>query len=295
MYVIKCATQLGAFAMKTITTQQITEAVRQLCMDVSYDLPQDVEAALEQGLAKEESSFGKYCLEQIIHNCHLAREHRQAMCQDTGIAVVYLYIGQDVHITGGSLADAVNEGVRQGYEDGYLRKSVVEEPLFERMNTGDNTPAVMHMELVPGDQLRIMVVPKGAGSENMGAMKMLKPADGLEGAKQFILDTVRNAGGNPCPPIVVGIGVGGTMEKAPMLAKQALTREIGSRNPNPLYAKLEDELLEAINNMGIGPQGLGGRVTALAVHIEYYPTHIAMLPVAVNINCHAARHKEVVL
>ena len=295
MYVIKCATQLGAFAMKTITTQQITEAVRQLCMDVSYDLPQDVEAALEQGLAKEESSFGKYCLEQIIHNCHLAREHQQAMCQDTGIAVVYLYVGQDVHITGGSLADAVNEGVRQGYEDGYLRKSVVEEPLFERMNTGDNTPAVMHMELVPGDQLRIMVVPKGAGSENMGAMKMLKPADGLEGAKQFILDTVRNAGGNPCPPIVVGIGVGGTMEKAPMLAKQALTREIGSRNPNPLYAKLEEELLEAINNMGIGPQGLGGRVTALAVHIEYYPTHIAMLPVAVNINCHAARHKEVVL
>ncbi len=295
MYVIKCATQLGAFAMKTITTQQITEAVRQLCMDVSYDLPQDVEAALEQGLAKEESSFGKYCLEQIIHNCHLAREHQQAMCQDTGIAVVYLYIGQDVHITGGSLADAVNEGGRQGYEDGYLRKSVVEEPLFERMNTGDNTPAVMHMEIVPGDQLRIMVVPKGAGSENMGAMKMLKPADGLEGAKQFILDTVRNAGGNPCPPIVVGIGVGGTMEKAPMLAKQALTREIGSRNPNPLYAKLEEELLEAINNMGIGPQGLGGRVTALAVHIEYYPTHIAMLPVAVNINCHAARHKEVVL
>ena len=295
MYVIKCATQLGAFAMKTITTQQITEAVRQLCMDVSYDLPQDVETALEQGLAKEESSFGKYCLEQIIHNCHLAREHQQAMCQDTGIAVVYLYIGQDVHIIGGSLADAVNEGVRQGYEDGYLRKSVVEEPLFERMNTGDNTPAVMHMELVPGDQLRIMVVPKGAGSENMGAMKMLKPADGLEGAKQFILDTVRNAGGNPCPPIVVGIGVGGTMEKAPMLAKQALTREIGSRNPNPLYAKLEEELLEAINNMGIGPQGLGGRVTALAVHIEYYPTHIAMLPVAVNINCHAARHKEVVL
>ena len=295
MYVIKCATQLGAFAMKTITTQQITEAVRQLCMDVSYDLPQDVEAALEQGLAKEESSFGKYCLEQIIHNCHLAREHQQAMCQDTGIAVVYLYIGQDVHIIGGSLADAVNEGVRQGYEDGYLRKSVVEEPLFERMNTGDNTPAVMHMELVPGDQLRIMVVPKGAGSENMGAMKMLKPADGLEGAKQFILDTVRNAGGNPCPPIVVGIGVGGTMEKAPMLAKQALTREIGSRNPNPLYAKLEEELLEAINNMGIGPQGLGGRVTALAVHIEYYPTHIAMLPVAVNINCHAARHKEAVL
>jgi len=176
-----------------------------------------------------------------------------------------------------------------------LRKSVVEEPLFERNNTGDNTPAVIHTEIVPGESLRIMVVPKGAGSENMGAVKMLKPADGLEGAKQFILDTVRNAGGNPCPPIVVGIGVGGTMEKAPMLAKQALTREIGSRNGDPRYARLEEELLEAINNMGIGPQGLGGRVTALAVHIEQYPTHIAMLPVAVNINCHAARHKEIVL
>lgn len=281
--------------MKTITVQQITEAVRQLCMDVSYDLPRDVEQALEAGLSIEESSFGKYCLEQILHNCHLAREHRQAMCQDTGIAVVYLTVGQDVHITGGSLVDAVNEGVRQGYEDGYLRKSVVDEPLFERQNTGDNTPAVIHTEIVPGDTLHILVVPKGAGSENMGAVKMLKPADGLEGAKQFILDTVQSAGGNPCPPIVVGIGVGGTMEKAPMLAKQALTRKIGSHNTDPRYAKLEDELLEAINNMGIGPQGLGGRVTALAVHIEYYPTHIAMLPVAVNINCHAARHKEIVL
>ena len=281
--------------MKEITVQQITAAVRHLCMDVSYDLPKDVEQALQDGLAKEESSFGKYCLEQIIQNCHLAREHRQAMCQDTGIAVVYLSVGQEVHITGGSLYDAINEGVRQGYEEGYLRKSVVYEPLFGRDNTGDNTPAVIHTELIPGDQLRIMVVPKGAGSENMGAMKMLKPADGLEGAKQFILDTIRNAGGNPCPPIVVGIGVGGTMEKAPMLAKQALTREIGSRNENPLYAQLEEELLEEINKMGIGPQGLGGRVTALAVHIEYYPTHIAMLPVAVNINCHAARHKEIVL
>lgn len=281
--------------MKMVTVQQITEAVRQLCMDVNYDLPRDVEQALEKGLQKEESSFGKYCLEQIIHNCHLAREHQQAMCQDTGIAVVYLSIGQDVHITGGGLIDAVNEGVRQGYEAGYLRKSVVAEPLFGRDNTGDNTPAVIHTEVVPGDALRIMVMPKGAGSENMGAVKMLKPADGLEGAKQFILDTVRHAGGNPCPPIIVGIGVGGTMEKAPMLAKQALAREIGSKNSNPLYAKLEEELLEEINCMGIGPQGLGGRVTALAVHIEYYPTHIAMLPVAVNINCHAARHKEIVL
>ena len=281
--------------MKIISVQEITSAVRQLCMDVNYDLPSDVEQALQDGLKREESPFGQYCLEQILSNCRMARENSQAMCQDTGIAVIYLEVGQDVHITEGSLYDAVNEGVRQGYADGYLRKSVVSEPLFERNNTGDNTPAVIHTEIVPGDALRIMVVPKGAGSENMGAVKMLKPADGLEGAKKFILDTVRNAGGNPCPPIVVGIGVGGTMEKAPMLAKKALTREIGSRNTDERYAKLEAELLEEINKTGIGPQGLGGRVTALAVHIEKFPTHIAMLPVAVNINCHAARHKEIVL
>lgn len=281
--------------MKTITVDAITDAIHKLCMDVSYDLPKDVEGALEEGLKREESPFGKYCLEQILDNCHMARENRQAMCQDTGIAVIYLKVGQDVHITGGDLTDAVNEGVRRGYDEGYLRKSVVMEPLFSRENTGDNTPAVIHTEIVPGDNLTITVVPKGAGSENMGAVKMLKPSDGLEGAKKFILDTIRNAGGNPCPPIVVGIGVGGTMEKAPMLAKQALTREIGSRNPNPLYAALEEELLEKINKMGIGPQGLGGKVTALSVQIEYYPTHIAMLPVAVNINCHAARHKEIIL
>lgn len=281
--------------MKTISAQQITQAVRDLCMDVNYDLPQDVEQALQGGLEREVSPFGRYSLEQIIHNCQLARSSRQAMCQDTGIAVVYLQIGQQVQIIDGEVAEAVHEGVRQGYGDGWLRKSVVAEPLFDRENTGDNTPAVLHMEMVPGDQLRIMVVPKGAGSENMGAMKMLKPSDGLAGAKQFILDTVRNAGGNPCPPIVVGIGVGGTMEVAPALAKQALTRTIGSRNEHPQYAALEEELLTEINKMGIGPQGLGGKVTALAVHIEYYPTHIAMLPVAVNLNCHAARHREIVL
>ena len=218
--------------MKSITVEEITAAVRQLCMDVSYDLPADVERALQAGLEREESSFGQYCLTQIIQNCQMARESRQAMCQDTGIAVVYLEVGQDVHIVGGSLTDAVNEGVRQGYEDGYLRKSVVMEPLFSRENTGDNTPAVIHTEIVSGENLRILVVPKGAGS---------------------------------------------------------------SRNPNPLYAALEEELLGEINKMGIGPQGLGGRVTALAVHIEYYPTHIAMLPVAVNLNCHAARHREVIL
>lgn len=281
--------------MKCISAGAITAAVKTLCMDVNYDLPADVEQALVKGLEQEESPFGRYSLEQILHNCQMARKTQQAMCQDTGIAVIYLEIGQEVHIEGGDLTEAVNEGVRQGYEEGYLRKSVVMEPLFSRENTGDNSPAVLHMQIVPGEQLKIMVVPKGAGSENMGAVKMLKPADGLEGTKQFILDTVRKAGGNPCPPVIVGIGVGGTMEKAPMLAKQALTREIGSRNPNPLYASLEKELLLAINKMGIGPQGLGGRVTALAVHIEYYPTHIAMLPVAVNLNCHAARHRQAIL
>lgn len=281
--------------MKTISVETITDAVRNLCMNVSYDLPADVEQALEQGLAKEESTFGKYCLEQIITNCHLARENQQAMCQDTGIAVIYVEMGQDVHIEGGSLYEAIHEGVRRGYADGYLRKSVVEEPLFDRTNTQDNTPAVIHADIVEGDTLKITVVPKGAGSENMGGLKMLKPADGLEGAKKFILDTVRNAGGNPCPPIIVGVGVGGTMERAAELSKKALTREIGSKNEDPRYAALEAELLEAINKMGIGPQGLGGRVTALAVHVEQYPTHIAMLPVAVNINCHAARHKEIIL
>ena len=281
--------------MKTVSVQEITAAVRQLCMDVSYDLPADVEQALQDGLKREESPFGQYCLEQILANCQMARESQQAMCQDTGIAVIYLEVGQDVHIIGGSLTDAVNEGVRQGYEDGYLRKSVVMEPLFSRENTGDNTPAVIHTEIVPGDALRIQVVPKGAGSENMGAVKMLKPADGLEGAKQFILDTVRKAGGNPCPPVIVGVGIGGSMDKAALLSKVALQREAGSPHPDARYAQLESELLEEINRLGIGPQGFGGRVTALAVHIETYPTHIATLPVAVTLNCHAARHKEIIL
>ncbi len=281
--------------VREITAQEITAAVRELCMRVSWDLPRDVEQALRQGYAREESSFGRYMLEQILQNCQLARERRQAICQDTGVAVLFVQVGQEVHIAGGSLAEAVNEGVRQGYADGFLRKSVVAEPLFARENTGDNTPAVLHTELVEGDRLRILLLPKGAGSENMGAVKMLKPADGLEGARRFILDAVRAAGGNPCPPIVVGVGVGGTMEMAPILAKKALAREIGSRNPDARYAELEEELLGEINRMGIGPQGLGGRVTALDVHIEAYPTHIAMLPVAVNLNCHASRHGEIVL
>ena len=211
------------------------------------------------------------------------------------MAVVFAEVGQEVHITGGLLSEAINEGVRQGYTDGYLRKSMVRDPLLERVNTNDNTPAILYTTLVAGDQLKLIVMPKGAGSENMGGIKMLKPADGLAGVKRFVVDTVRNAGGNPCPPVIVGVGIGGSMDKAALLSKVALQREAGSPHPDARYAQLESELLEEINRLGIGPQGFGGRVTALAVHIETYPTHIATLPVAVTLNCHAARHKEIIL
>lgn len=244
--------------MREIPVEQITETVKRLCIEAACNLPGDAEQLIKKNQALEESQFGKYIFQQIVENIELARKENQAMCQDTGITVVYLEVGQEVHITGGSLIEAVNEGVRQGYTQGYLRKSVVIDPVLNRKNTGDNTPAVIHTEIVPGDKLRIMVVPKGAGSENMGALKMLKPSDGLEGVKDFILKTVREAGGNPCPPIIVGVGIGGTMEKATMLAKKALTRKAGTPNPDPGYAQLEQELLERINQLGIGPQGLGG-------------------------------------
>ncbi|MBO8168734.1 MAG: fumarate hydratase [Thermoanaerobacteraceae bacterium] len=281
--------------MREISVEKITRTVRDLCIEAACDLPQDVENLLRQAKEREESQFGRYSLEKIIENVELARQDTVPMCQDTGLAVIFVEIGQDVYIAGGNLVDAINEGVRQGYTDGYLRKSVVEDPVFNRKNTGDNTPAVIHTEIVPGDKLKIMVLPKGAGSENMGALKMLKPADGLKGVKEFVLKTVAEAGGNPCPPIVVGVGIGGTMEKATLLAKKALARKAGEHHPDPKYKELELELLEKINKLGIGPQGFGGRVTALAVHIESYPTHIATLPVAVNLNCHAARHKEAIL
>jgi len=281
--------------MKEISVLKITEKVKNLCLEAAYDLGGDVEGLLREGLAKEESEFGRYIIGQILDNIEVSRRERTALCQDTGVAVVYLEIGQDVHITGGSLQEAIHEGVRQGYAAGYLRKSVVIDPLFNRSNTQDNTPAVIHTEIVPGDDLKIMLVPKGGGAENMSAVKMLKPSDGIEGVKDFILRTVVEAGGNSCPPIIVGVGVGGTMEKAAMLAKKALTRKAGTPNSNPDYARLEKELLEMINLSGVGPQGLGGLVTALAVHIEQHPTHIASLPVAVNINCHASRHAEAIL
>lgn len=281
--------------MKQINVSQIVEVVEFLCIQASCNLGHDVEELIRQGLNKEESEFGKYILEQILDNVDLSRKELVAMCQDTGVAVIYLEVGQDVHITGGNLTEAVNEGVRRGYNRGYLRNSVVYDPIFRRKNTGDNTPAVIHTEIVPGDHLKIMVVPKGAGSENMGALKMLTPSQGLQGVKDFVVKTVMEAGGNPCPPIIVGVGVGGTMEKATMLAKKALTRHAGDSHPDPEYAQLEKDLLEIINRTGIGPQGLGGRITALAVHIEAFPTHIAALPVAVNLNCHASRHAEAIL
>lgn len=281
--------------MREISAKLITQTVKELCMNAACDLPKDVENLIAAGLEKEESQFGKYSLEKILKNVKLARNEQVPMCQDTGMTVILAEVGQNVRIVAGDFTDAINEGVRQGYEEGYLRKSVVADPVLDRKNTGDNTPAVIHTEIVPGDQIKIQVLPKGAGSENMGAVKMCKPAEGLEGVKDFIVNSVTQAGGNPCPPVIVGVGIGGTMDKCTLLAKKALAREAGSPNPNPAYAEIEMELLERMNKLGIGPQGFGGKVTALAVHIETYPTHIAMLPVCVTLNCHAARHKEAIL
>lgn len=281
--------------MKTLNVQKITEAIRRLSVQVNTDLPQDVEQALETGRQQEVSPFGIYCFDQILANAKLAREEHQAMCQDTGTMVVYLNVGQDLHLVGGDVTAAINEGVRLGYEEGYLRKSIVEEPVFERTNTGDNTPAVIHYNIVPGDQCELILMPKGGGAENMGALGMLKPTAGKDGVEDFVVEAVAKAGGNPCPPIIVGVGIGGTMEKATAIAKEALMRPVGAHHADPRYAAMEEEILEKINKLGIGPQGLGGRVTALAVHINTYPCHIASLPVAVNINCHAARHTRIVL
>jgi fumarate hydratase subunit alpha len=278
--------------MREISSAAISEAVQRLCIQACTNLGPDIEQALKKAYASEISPFGKETLSQIIENMEYARKECIPCCQDTGMAVVFLKIGQDLHI-GGDVYAAVNEGVRRGYEKGYLRKSVLD-PLT-RVNTKDNTPAVIHITLVPGDQLEITVAPKGAGSENMGRLKMLKPSDGIEGVKDFVVETVELAGANPCPPLTVCVGIGGTMEKAALLAKEQVLREIGSKNPDPSLAALESELLCRINSLGIGPMGLGGVHTALAVHIAAYPTHIAELPVAVNLQCHAARHKTAVL
>jgi len=249
---------------------------------------------LQKAYRQETSQNGKEIIRQLIMNAEIAREERVPICQDTGFTVVFVELGQDVRIVGGDFYEAINEGVRKGYKEGYLRKSIVGHPL-ERKNTGDNTPAVIHTKIVPGDNLRLIVAPKGGGSENMSALKMLKPSEGVEGVKKFVVDVVKDAGPNPCPPVVVGVGIGGTFEKAAQLSKEALLRKLGERSKYPDIAGLEQELIDEINRLGIGPQGLGGKTTALAVNIEIYAAHIASLPVAVNINCHAARHKEAVL
>ena len=279
--------------MREISAQRITETVRKLCIEANCHLPKDVKNCICSSHAQETWPQAKEILERIIENYEIADEKDQPICQDTGVACVFLKVGQEVHIDG-DVNEAINEGVRQGYKDGYLRKSVVRDPL-DRVNTGDNTPAMIYYNIVSGDQIKITVAPKGFGSENMSQIKMLKPSDGLQGVKDFVVKVVEEAGPNPCPPIVVGVGVGGTFDKAAFMAKKALTRAVDSHNEDPFYAALEDELLEKINALGIGPQGFGGRTTALAVNIEKCPTHIAGLPVAVNINCHVTRHQSEVI
>ena len=280
--------------MREIDVQQITDVVERLCIAANQYLPEDVQCAIKNCRACEEWETAQGVLDNIITNFEIAKEENVPICQDTGMACVFLEIGQDVHIVGGNLAEAVDEGVRRGYDKGYLRKSVVKDPV-RRGNTGDNTPAVLYTEIVPGEQIKITIGPKGFGSENMSAIRMFKPSAGLQGIKDFIIETVENAGPNPCPPMVVGVGIGGTFDKAALLAKKALMRPLDERNADSFYADLENEMLEKINELGIGPQGFGGRTTAIGLNIETMPTHIAGMPCAININCHATRHKTEVI
>lgn len=280
--------------MRTINTSEITKNIKEMCMQVNVKLSDDVREALLAGKEKEESQIGTQILDQLEKNMDIAWENKIPICQDTGMTVVFLKIGQDVHIEGGFIEDAVNEGIRQGYQEGYLRKSVVGDPIL-RENTKDNTPGIIHYEIVPGENLEITVAPKGFGSENMSKIYMLKPADGIEGVKKAILDTVETAGPNACPPMVIGVGIGGTFEKCALLAKKALARDLNLHSDIPYVQELEQEMLEKVNDLGIGPGGLGGRVTAIGLNIETYPTHIAGLPVAVNICCHVNRHIKRIL
>ena len=281
--------------MRELQVSTITEAVAQLAKQANCYLPQDVYEAFQKARDNEPSPSGQEILGQLLENADIARNEDMPICQDTGLAIVFVDVGQDVHLAGGALDEAIHAGVAKGYVEYYLRKSAVAEPLFDRANTKNNTPAVIHTRIVPGDKVKIKLAPKGAGSENKSALKMMVPADGVAGVKKFVIEVVKAAGSNSCPPMVVGVGLGGTMEMAAICAKRAAARDIESRNTDPRYAALEQELLELINKTGIGPQGLGGRTTALKVNIEWYPTHIASLPVAVNINCHAARHAEIEL
>ena len=278
--------------MRVVQAETISKTVSELCKQACYVVTPDMRAAFEKARENESSPIGKDILGKVLQNADLAQKRVAPICQDTGMAVVFVDIGQDVHIEGGFLEDAINEGVKDGYVGGYLRKSVVNDPIFERKNTTNNTPAVINVRIVRGDKIHIKVAPKGFGSENKSALKMLVPADGLEGVKKVFLDAVKLAGPNACPPMVIGVGIGGTMDKAALMAKYAAARDADSKNPDPRYAKLEEELLELACKTGVGPQGLGGDTTAVKVNIEWYPTHIAGLPVAININCHAARHAE---
>ena len=279
--------------MREIHVDEIVDNVARICIDAAYDLSEDVEAAFDRAAEIETSPAAREIIGLLKENARIAREERLPLCQDTGIAVFFVEVGQDLRIKNGFLTDAINDGVRKGYKEGYLRMSVVD-PLSRR-NTGDNTPAVIYTELVPGDTLKISFMPKGAGSENMSRVRMLRPTEGVEGIKSFVLECVRTAGANPCPPVVVGVGIGGDFEKAALLAKKSLIRPVGNPNMKLELARLEQDLLKAVNRTGIGPEGLGGKVTAMAVHVESFPCHTASLPVAVNINCHAARHKTIIL
>ena len=280
--------------MREVSTDEITKNIKEMCIEATYILSDDVKNKIINSAAVENSEIGKKILSQLEENMEIAEREQIPICQDTGMAVVFIKIGQEVHITGGSLEDAINQGVREGYTEGYLRKSVVKDPLI-RENTKDNTPAIIHYEIIPGDKVEITVAPKGFGSENMSRVCMLKPADGIEGVKNAVIETVKLAGPNACPPVVVGVGIGGTFEKCALLAKKALTRDINSESSIEYVAELENELLDEINNLNIGPGGLGGKITALGVNIETYPTHIAGLPVAINMCCHVNRHKKRIL
>jgi len=281
--------------MRDIESKEVTKVVSHLFQEANFFLLDDVTASLKQAREAEESPVGREVLDRILENAEISAREKIPLCQDTGTAVVLLELGQEVHITGGDLYTAVNEGVRQGYDEGYLRKSMVRQPYSARINTKDNTPAIIYTDIVPGDKLKITVMPKGGGAENMARLTMLRPAQGRQGVIDFVVNAVDEAGSNPCPPVIVGVGIGGTVERTVMLAKRALLRKIGEPNPDAEIAELEKEILQRVNNLGIGPQGFGGRTTALAVHAEVFPCHIASMPVAVNLQCHSARHKEAIL
>lgn len=281
--------------MRRINVKEIIPLVKNMCIEANYYIGEDVVQKIREYYEKEESETGKEVLSILLDNYELAAKEKMPICQDTGIAVIFVELGQEIFLFGGDFYDAINEGVRQGYNEGYLRKSMVTDPIIERVNTKDNTPAIIHTEIVPGDKLKITIAPKGGGSENMSEVKMMKAADGITGVIDFVVDRIKRSGGNPCPPIIVGVGLGGNFELSAILAKKSLLRPLTEKNPDSKWAMIEQEMLDKINALGIGPQGFGGRVTALAVHILHKPCHIASMPVAVNVQCHAARHKSVII